>query len=96
MKYRASTLPYAQNDIFEAAKWYNQHQKNLGRTFTKDVRNKIANIKQNNFAYKIALGRVRATALKIFSYMVHYTIEPSNTILIVAVLHTSPDLEIWK
>ena len=95
--YKALILPLAKEDIREAARWYNDQSPGLGKKFTEEVRNIVRYIKQNPQACSIRYNQVRTAVLKVFPFMVHYTIEESNrTIIVSAVLHTSRDPEVWK
>ena len=40
-------LPFAKEDIKEAAYWYNSKQKGLGKRFTQEVRSKMEYIREN-------------------------------------------------
>jgi plasmid stabilization system protein ParE len=95
--YKTIILPLAKEDIQDAAKWYNNHQNELGKRFTKEVREKVHFIRQNPEALEIRYDNVRTAVLNVFPFMLHFTIEQENkTIIILGVLHTSRDPEIWK
>jgi plasmid stabilization system protein ParE len=90
-------LPHAKEDIREAAKWYNNKQKGLGRRFTSEVRKKVALVRQNPEAYVLRYDSVHTALLDFFPFMIHYTIDYEIKLIIVAsVLHTSRDPDIWK
>ena len=95
--YKSIILPLAKQDIREAATWYNKKQKGLGKRFTAEVREKVRFIKQNPAACNERYNTVRTAVLKVFPFMLHYTIDERNkTILISAVLHTYRNPDIWK
>lgn len=95
--YQSIVLPLAKKDIREAALWYNQRGKGLGKKFTSEVREKVGFIRQNPKAFNLRFDGVRTAVLSIFPYMVHYTIDETNKMVIVsAVFHTSRDPELWK
>ena len=95
--YNSIILPFAKEDIREAAKWYNKQQKELGKRFTAEVRENVHFIRQNPKASNIRYKNVRTKVLNIFPFMVHYTIDEKNkTIIVSAVLHTSRNPELWK
>lgn len=95
--YKSVILSLAEEDIREAAKWYNKQQKGLGKRFTAEVRENVHFIRQNPKAANIRYKNVRTTVLNIFPFMVHYTIDEKNkTIIVSAVLHTSRNPELWK
>lgn len=95
--YKTKILPLAKVDISEAATWYNDQQKGLGKRFTKEVRSKILFLSQNPMSSSIRYDEVRCAVLSIFPFMIHYFIEEANkTIVIVTVSHTSLNPERWQ
>ena len=95
--YKSIILPLAKEDIREASLWYNNQSKGLGKRFLDEVREKVRYIKQNPKAYNVQYENVQTVVLKIFPFMIHYTIDQSSKIVIItAVLHTSRDPELWK
>jgi len=95
--YKSVILPHAKEDIREAALWYNKQSNELGNRFMDEVRGKIHNIKQNPKTCSIRYDNVRTTVLKVFPFMIHYTIDKVNkSIVISAVLHTSRNPKLWK
>ena len=95
--YKSIILPFAKEDIREAAVWYNNQQKGLGKRFTLEIREKISFISQNPKASNIRYEKVRTAILNVFPFMIHFTVEEeSETIIILAVLHTSRSPKIWK
>lgn len=95
--YKSVLLPQAKRDIREAALWYNQRSKGLGKKFMAEIRKKIRFILGNPTASPIRYDDVRTAVLNVFPYMVHYTVDEANkTVIISAVLHTSRDTKMWK
>lgn len=95
--YKSIILPLAKQDIKEAAKWYNERQPGLGRRFTQHVRQKVRFICQNPKAAAIRYDDTRTAILDTFPYMVHFTVDEENKLVIIsAVLSTHRDPEIWK
>ncbi len=95
--YKVLIHPLAKEDIREAATWYDKQQKELGKRFTTEVRDAVYFIKQNPKASNVRYSDVRTAVLNIFPFMVHFKVEEeSQTIIILAVLHTSRNPEIWK
>ena len=90
-------LPLAKADIREAALWYNEKQKVLGKRFTAEVREKVHFIKQNPKASNVRYDGVRTAVLNVFPFMIHYTINESNkTVIVSAVFHTSRNPDVWN
>jgi len=95
VNYNSIILPAAKQDIKEAAEWYNDKGKGLGKRFIVEVRVKVKFIKQNPNASAIRYDNIRTTVLPIFPFMIHYYIdEVQKNVIIVSVLHTSrnPDI----
>lgn len=64
--YKSIILPLAKQDIREAALWYNQRNKGLGKKFTAEVREKIRFIRENPPASNVRYDDVRTAVLNIF------------------------------
>jgi plasmid stabilization system protein ParE len=95
--YKVIILPLAKQDIKEAALWYNNKQKGLGKRFTLQIRQKINLVKQEPFATAVRFDDVRTAVLDVFPFMVHYTIDKSKKLIAIsAVLHTSRNPGLWK
>lgn len=95
--YKSIILPLAKEDIREAARWYNKQSPGLGKRFTTEVRESVRFIRQNPTACNIRYDKVRTVVLKVFPFMIHYTInEASKSVVISAVLHTSRDPKEWE
>ncbi len=95
--YKSVILPLAKEDIRETAQWYSKQQKGLGKRFTAEVREKVYFIRQNPKTSNVRYKNVRTAVLNVFPFMIHYTVdEKSTTVIILAVLHTSRNPELWK
>ncbi len=95
--YKAIILTLAQEDIREAAAWYNTRQDGLGKRFAADVRKKLLFIQQNPFASPIRYDEVRTAILDVFPFMVHYSVdEGMQMVLVSAVFHTYRDPLEWE
>lgn len=77
-------------DINNAALWYEDKQKGLGRKFTKAIRADVKYISDNPEAFPVKYKNIRTAVVSIFPYMIHYRIINSENIIeVIAVLHTS-------
>ena len=95
--YKSIILPLAKQDIKEAAVWYNDKQKGLGKQFTQKIRLKVHAISKHPKLGTIRYDNTRTTILDIFPYMIHYTVdELQSTITITAVFHTKLNPDRWK
>ena len=94
--YKVIILPLAKKDIKEAALWYNKKQKGLGKRFTKEIRRKTNLLRQEPYEVAIRYDDVRTAILDVFPYMIHYSIDESQKLIVIsAVLHTSRSPDIW-
>ena len=57
--YKSLILPFAKEDIREAAMWYNKQQEGLGKRFTSEVREKVHFIRRDPKATIIRYDGVR-------------------------------------
>lgn len=95
--YKPVLLPLAKQDIKEAATWYNSRRKGLGKRFTSQIRKKVNFISQNPRAVAIRYDNIRTAVLDVFPYMIHYSIDENEKLVIIAaVLHTSQDPGLWE
>lgn len=95
--YKAIILPSAKTDIKEAAVWYQKAREGLGKKFTTEIRNKVEIISRNPLIFAVRYKTVRTATLSNFPFLIHYQIDNHlKTILIIAVLHTSRNPEIWS
>lgn len=95
--YKSVIVPLAKEDILEAAKWYNKQQKGIGKRFTIEVRERVYFIREKPKASNVRYDSIRTVVLDVFPFMIHYTVDDkSRTVIILAVLHTSRNPELWK
>jgi len=93
--YKSIILPLAKEDIRKAALWYNKRQNGLGIRYMTEVREKVHFIRKNPKTSNVRYDGVRTAVLKVYPFMVHFTIDEKNkTVIFSAVLHTSRDPEL--
>lgn len=94
--YKSIILPLARQDIKDATKWYNERKPGLGKRFTQHVRKKVKFIRQNPKAVTIRYKDTRTALLDTFPYMIHFTIDENQKLVIVsAVLSTQRNPGLW-
>lgn len=87
----------ALTDIREVVDWYNKRVPNLGSRFQKTIKQQILKLKNNAYNYNLRYNNVRCMPVNKFPFMVHFTINELNKIVIVfAVIHTSRSPEVWE
>ena len=95
--YQAILLLLANQDISEAAMWYNSKRDGLGFLFIEQVQKHISFIQSNPEAIAIRYNSTRTIVLKTFPFLIHYTIDKENSLIVIsAVLHTSRNPKEWK
>ena len=96
MKYKSEILPKAKVDLKNAALWYDEKQKGLGRQLVKKFRERVGELKTNPLVCQIRYSEVHTALVEQFPYMIHYYVDQQNkTIVIISILHTSRDPKIW-
>lgn len=78
----------AEEDLSEAAIWYQQQQKGLGYEFLDEVFEVSQSIKNHPFAYPIVHREVRRALIYRFPFGIFYRIE-GEAIVIFAIMHAS-------
>lgn len=97
MSYKIKLTPTANIDIQDAVKWYNSKKEKLGNRFYSEVKKTFNKLIKNPFAFAIRYNNTRTVLLNDFPYMLHYYVdENKNTVVILTVLHTSRNPNLWK
>ncbi|MBX3163966.1 MAG: type II toxin-antitoxin system RelE/ParE family toxin [Bacteroidetes bacterium] len=97
MKIKKRVEPSVKQDLKEAALWYNNARKGLGKLFLKEVDKKVKLIIQNPLLYQIRYANIRVAFTSIFPYGIHFEyLEDKNQVNILAVFHTSRNPELWE
>ena len=82
-------------DLKEAALWYNNARKGLGFLFLKDVNKKVNQIAKTPLAYQIRYANIRAAFTYRFPYGIYYEYNKAESQVILAVFHTAISPETW-
>lgn len=88
-------LPEAEQDLFEAATWYEQQRLDLGQRFLDEVVSALAAIAENPRRCQALHRGVRRMLLRRFPFSVFYLIEDDG-ITVIAVMHASRNPRRWK
>lgn len=92
---RLIVRPEAQQDIHEAAAWYEARRPGLGAEFVAEIRRYLLNIQDNPKQYPTVYRRFRRATLSRFPYLIFYTIEDGSPI-VAAVVHGSRRPGVWR
>ena len=88
--------PPALQDIQEAIDWYELQKDGLGERFYNNLEKSLKQLELNPY-FQIRYSGIRCLSLLTFPFMIHYTIDQTNSIVIVrAVLNTSMNPAKWK
>lgn len=96
--YKLKFTPEAVKDIIEAAAYYEDQKRGLGKRFRSFVKGKLVLIKESPFIYELKYGDVRFAMVDFFPYSIHFTVrQPARIIQIHAVLCQYRDpMKFWK
>jgi plasmid stabilization system protein ParE len=87
--------PEAEQDLVEAATWYEVNQPGLGQQFLDEVQETLSSISEQPLAYTLVYRSVRRALLSRFPFGVFYVMS-DPTLIVVAVLHGSRHPRSWK
>jgi len=82
-------------DVQEAAGWYGDQERGLGREFLRAFRAATGPLRRNPLLYQIVEGEARRVLLRRFPYGVIYEIHGSD-VVILACMHFSRDPQDWE
>ncbi len=95
MGYSIRILPSAYKDLRQARDWYRQHNAELPKRFTHQVRSSLDHVKIAPFAHTIRYKDVRIANMSIFPYAIHYIIR-GYVIVVIAIHHIAISPEKWE
>ncbi|MFH0999800.1 MAG: type II toxin-antitoxin system RelE/ParE family toxin [Bacteroidota bacterium] len=87
--------PFAETDVSEAAKWYNDKRDGLGKEFLLVLDAKINAIKRNPEQFRVVYKSIRRALTERYPYGIYFLLE-NETIYILAVIHTSRNPKTWE
>lgn len=85
----------AEEDIRDAAQWYEGERVGLGREFTRAVRALLATVAREPERYPRARAEVRRALLRRFPYAVYFVVEP-EVVVVLACVHVRRDPQVWQ
>lgn len=87
--------PEAEEDLLDAATWYEQHRERLGQEFLDAVDAALEAIAEQPQRHPVVHRDVRRSLLKRFPFGVFYKVGEEE-IVVVAIMHASRDPKRWK
>lgn len=96
MSFTAILAPEAIQDTQEIIDYYDEEQPGLGEIFENTLHDHLSTLQKSPY-FQQRYEDVRCLPLKKFPYMIHYTVDEEQKLIIVrAILHTSLDPQNWK
>ncbi|MEO8232823.1 MAG: hypothetical protein ABI638_11105 [Ignavibacteriota bacterium] len=96
MLFKVKIEPDAVEDIQGALLWYDKQQEGLGKKLFIEIKSCIKLLKSNPF-YHVRYDRVRCLPLKRFPFMLHFSINESEKLVIIrAMFNTYRDVKTWE
>lgn len=87
--------PEAEQDLADAAAWYEEQRPGLGRQFLEEAQATLSAIAERPMAYQLVYRAARRALLRRFPFGIFYRAEPDQ-VVVVGILHGSRDPNSWK
>lgn len=87
--------PDAELEMNQAAAWYENQQKTLGRRFLTSIQDALNRIQLHPELYPIVEGGVRRCLLRTFPFGVLFRVTP-GVFVVIAVMHLNRDPSYWR
>lgn len=87
--------PEAEQDVADAAGWYEKQREGLGHEFLDEILTMLLSIADNPLMYPNVHRNTRRAIIHRFPFCVYYQLEDA-TIVVVAVMHGSRSPRRWK
>lgn len=95
MTYRLIIRPEADEEVAEAARWYETRERGLGREFLRAFRASVAPLRRNPFLYPIVVEEARRVLVRRFPYSIFYEVHGSD-VVVLACFHEARDPRDWQ
>ncbi len=93
--YRLIIKPLAEQDIKDAAHWYNERNEGLGNDFLLALEAALNVIQRNPNQYQFIYKEVKRAFTTRFPYGIYF-ITHGNVIYVLGVVHTSRNPRLWR
>lgn len=94
MTFKVRIRPEAEQDMSEAASWYEKHQRGLGQEFLDEALAVFMRLGETPLACELIYRSARRALLRRFPFAVFYIFE-EDVVLVVGVLHGSRHPRHW-
>ena len=95
MTFEVRLRPEAEQDLSDAASWYEERQSGLGHRFLDEILTTFVSLAETPLRYPVVHRNTRRALIHRFPFGVYYRIE-NNNIVVIAVMHGSRDPHRWK
>lgn len=85
----------AEDDLRDAAQWYEGERIGLGREFTQAARALLATVAREPERYPLVRAEVRRALMRRFPYAVYFIVEPES-VIVLACVHVRRDPQVWQ
>ena len=85
----------AEDDLEDAALWYEGHRRGLGEQFLDEILHAIGLIEENPQSYPQIHGEIYRAVIRRFPFGIFYLLE-EETVVVLAIIHASRDPISWK
>lgn len=87
--------PEAEQDLADAATWYEEQRAGLGLEFLHEAQVVLSSIAERPLSYPLVHRESRRALVRRFPFGVFYRVELSQ-VVVIGILHGSRDPELWK
>ena len=87
--------PEAEQDLTDAAAWYEEQRQGLGHEFLDEVLTMLSSIAETPLMYPNVHRNTRRAVIHRFPFSVYFRVE-NATIVVVAIMHGSRNPRRWK
>ena len=87
--------PEAEQDLADAAAWYEDQRPGLGQQFLDEAQVTLSAIAERPLSYQLVHRTARRAVLRRFPFGIFYRLEPDRAV-VVGILHGSRDPNSWK
>jgi plasmid stabilization system protein ParE len=94
-RYRLVIRPEAHAEVAEAAQWYDERSRGLGRDFLRAFRAATDVLRRNPYLYQIIFEDMRRVVMRRFPYSVFYEIHEPD-VVVLGCMHEARDPEDWQ
>jgi plasmid stabilization system protein ParE len=95
MTFEVRLRPEAEQDLSDAAVWYEERLSGLGHQFLDEVLAVITSIAETPLRYPVVHRNTRRALIRRFPFGAYYRVD-NNIIVVIAVMHGSRDPRRWK